>query len=175
MTDEQLIDAVARHLTSAAPTQLLRGRVLARIGEPTRAPWTRWLLPIGAAAVVALAVAVAVRDGRTPGEPSSTADASSASVAQVAPARGGDSDATPSTPASAKARHAVRRSAVPAWTEADSSWMERAVPPLPRPEAMTFESIQPIDLSIAPISVTAIVTEPLVLPPMTGGTEPSRQ
>jgi hypothetical protein len=39
---------------------------------------------------------------------------------------------------------------------------------------MSIEPIQPIDLSIAPITVTPIVTEPLAVPPLdsrSGGRE----
>jgi hypothetical protein len=84
----------------------------------------------------------------------------------AAPALGSAADAMDALLASraATARATTRRPVEP-----DPSWMEHIVPPLQAPAPLVFDSIQPIELSIAPMTVDPLVTEPLVIPPMTGG------
>lgn len=176
MTDDRLIDIVAGDLTAAAPTGALRGRVLARIAQPARSTALSWLVPAAAVttvAVVAVVVMVARRDPPVSVSPaSSILTQSSASPSTTTAA--GDAPSRPSmTAPSRPARRIERRPATPSTTEIDGQWMERIVPPLDRPAPIVLDNIQPIGLAIAPISMDPLVTEPLVLPPMTGGTSAS--
>ncbi len=156
MNHDQMIDLVARQMTEAEPPSDLRARVMAAL--PTSRPhrWIRIAIPATAIAALGLA-AVLTR----PAGPSAPAGPLGLSI-----------PSSPSGPATAVAHTTgeslgsveavVTRRQQPVHT--DDLPLASRIPPLPALTPVFIEPIQPVGLSIAPITVTPIVTEPIALP-----------
>ena len=162
MNHDQLIDTVARQMTESDPTPDFRARVIAALPARTRrSNWLRFAVP--AAALGALAIA-AVMSG-----------AAGLEWSKRPKVQGSEGPGAATTLRSVESPVVVETSASKAsgpldhWTvgpldrHADVP-LPSHVAPLDEVTPLSIEPIQPIGLSIAPITVTPIVTEPLAVP-----------
>jgi hypothetical protein len=167
---DRLITDVARGVTTGAPRADFRARVLDRIaaGAPhdrrRPAPW--WLGPAFGAAAIVLAVGVAlqVRDPRPPavGRAASAPSASAAGAA-AAVTDGGVTAPRPAT--------ADRRPPAPAPAPAPAliAWRARAIAALETIEPLAVPDFQPDGLSISQLSVAPLDVAPIVIEPIGEG------
>ena len=161
MNHDQLIDTVARQMTESDPTPDFRARVIAALPARTqRSNWLRFAVP--AAALGALAIA-AVMSG-----------AAGLEWSKRPKVQGSEGPGAATTLRSVESPVVVETSASKAsgpldrWTLGPLDRVEvplsSRVPPLDEVTPLSIAPIQPIGLSIAPITVTPIVTEPLAVP-----------
>jgi hypothetical protein len=162
------IDEVAREMTAAAPTTDLRARVMSRLEDRrSRSIW-RWMPLLTVAASVVIAVG-AWALWPPASRPVATNVTPGVATIAAAPARTApDTRATTTVEPRAHVER-VRTSQPPAeprMTEVETAWHawnERAVPALSGPSALTIDSLDHSGVSIAPIDIRPLVTEPLTI------------
>ena len=150
-----VIGAVARDMTLEEPSGAFRARVLAQLPESRTPVGLRLVFPLGSAAVLMLAWMLLGPSA----SPSVSPPASHAtSLALIRPPDlNGPHDAGPAEPPT----RTVRRVGSPAAMSAeDLAWHSRAIAPLPAFAPIELPAIQPTALSITPISMDPIVTDP---------------
>ena len=164
MTEYDVIDVVARHMTAAEPSADFRARVVAQL--PDRRPATRRWMVVPACAAAALAIGIVVVSNRPQLIPSTLPVAASVAVVRSEPATAGAvtriENALQTT--SVRRRSATLQVLPPEESQADRDWLNRAVPPLLPADPIVLGAIQPSAISIAPITVNPIVPD---LPPAT--------
>jgi len=169
MTHDHIIDLVARQMTEAEPPADLRARVIAAL-PPTRRPrWIRMTIPAGAIAALAI---IALMSG--------TVWLERSNGPAVQGSKGPDAATTTRVvaPAVAEASAGATTGPLDRWTVGPLDRVDVPLPsrvaPLEEVVPLSIEPIQPIGVSIAPITVTPLVTEPLVVPALdarSGGRE----
>ena len=167
------IDTVARRLTAGDAPANLRAAVVARLDDRRSPAWWRQPLPAFAAViVVAIAGGVTIMQVRAPRANGTTAAPTVASALPLAapqPSLAPPAPMTASAPAGAaspRTRSAARPSREPG--EAELAWHTRRIPALVAPDAIAFDEIQPVALTMPLLNVTPIVTPPIA-PPADGG------
>jgi hypothetical protein len=167
MSDERLIDDVARQMTEGQPSANFRARVIAGIeNRPRRTTRNAWLLaPVAAAAMAFIAIVLFRGDHGAVRGPDPAGPRASKTIAQAAPppasTRRLDS-AAPAAEASPNGpipRRALQRESAGATTDLNAL----APPPLEMPTleitSITAESIPVAPMeTIAPIPVTPLPT-----------------
>jgi hypothetical protein len=167
MSDERLIDDVARQMTEGQPSADFRARVIAGIeNRPRRTTRSAWLLaPVAATALAFIAVVLFRGDhGAVPG-PDPAGPRASTAIAQAAPpaasARRPDSavlgaEASPNRPIPRRAR---QRESAGATADLDALGPPRLEMPTFEITSIAAESIPVAPMeTIAPIPVTPLPT-----------------
>jgi cytoskeletal protein RodZ len=197
MKPDELVDMVARQMTSLDRAPELRARVVSRLPRVRRRDW-RWIVaPIGVAALLALALALWLPRGSAPrGETQTNLSAGAEIVTPaVEPARAGEAETAASsseaaTPAQVPERLAAARSTAPASdrlsaSAASMNAFEEAelpdenatlIPTLPllaSPEPLVVavapaEALAMPMLAIAPIPASTLVIPPLAIAALPG-------
>jgi hypothetical protein len=188
MKRDELVDAVARQMTSLDRSPELRARVVSRLRRGPRRDW-RWIAgPVGVAALVALALWIP--RGLTPQGESQTSRSARAEIVTptVKPPRVGEVEtaaAPPQTPTPAQepVRPAAARSAAPAdrltATAASMKAFEdraelpdenappiRTLPLLASPEPLVVAVAPAEALAMPTLAIVPIPTSMLVIPPL---------
>ena len=158
MNHDYLIDLVARQMTEAEPPSDLRARVIAALPARTPHRWMRIAIP---ATAIAGLVIIAMMNG------AAWLERSKGPTVQGSE---GPGDVTPvESPAVAEASAGTATGPLDRWTfgpldRAADVPLSSHIEPLAAVVPLSIEPIQPIRVSIAPITVTPIVTEPLTVP-----------
>ncbi len=169
MNADELIDDVARQMTTPQVRPALRTRVMATIGDARQERTHGWLVPIAASATVA---ALALAWFMLPAPPV----AEVTPVAQQAPAIA-TTPAVVEEPVSVAGARATpvpspAQQAAVAAPVAINAWMDEppvdfpALPPLPGPPSIVIEPIVWDEVTIAPIAVTLIELQALSIEPL---------
>jgi negative regulator of sigma E activity len=167
MSDERLIEDVARQMTEGQPSADFRARVIAALDNPPRRTTrSAWLLaPVAATALAFIAVVVFRDDHEAARRPDPAGPRASTAIAQTAPPAGSarrpdsavlSAEASPNGPVPRRARQ-------PESTDAAADLNALAPPPLEMPTleitSITAESIPVAPMeTIAPIPVTPLPT-----------------
>jgi hypothetical protein len=159
MNHDALVARVAHDMTAGEPAPDFRARTLARLAERPPRPWVRLLLPAGAVAALAVTVVLVRPAGpdrlAVAGPGTGGASRPGASVAAPALPIAALSSVAPTVPVAAPQMPAPDEAAVDAPPlAADEPPM---LEPLPLPEPLVIEPIQPIPPSITPITVDPII------------------
>jgi hypothetical protein len=165
MSDERLIDDVARQMTEGQPSANFRARVIAGIeNRPRRTTRNAWLLaPVAAAALAFIAIVVFRGDHEAARRPDPVGPRASETIARaVPPPESARPDPVPGADGSPKGR-VRRRAPKQDSTDAAADLKALAPPPLEMPTlkitSITAESIPVAPMeTIAPIPVTPLPT-----------------
>ncbi len=161
------IDRIARQLVDAEPSADLEARIRARLDLVQTAgrtmSWWLWRVgaPLGAAAAVALALAVQGPESRVQ---SPVVENQPAEVRQTASAVRQTNTSPVRTLPPFRHYGSAQRGQVSALSMDELAWMDRRFPALEpvdalRVEQLTYASIQPEALSITPLLMTAMRTD----------------
>ena len=159
MSADNLIDRVAREMTTAVPTPDLARRVRDRIAEtPQSRTWGWRLVPVAGLAAAAVILATLTRDTTSEIVPAATTSEVAAAATERNDLRG-PVTVTETTSEVVPTGNSARPSDLRGPDVAATAWHARAVPTLPAIEPLAIERIQPTRLSIPLLEV-----EPLVVP-----------
>ena len=154
MNLDDRVDLVARTMTDADPSPDFRARVLAALPQHRPRPWPRLAMPVAAAILVGTVAWLAGSSAHRNFGPSVT-NRPTVTTAALDPAL------VPVVPV-------VRVvPVVPVVPVEDPAWRARAIPRLETADALALGRIQPIALSIAPITMEPIAPpDPIALAPI---------
>jgi hypothetical protein len=168
MNHDALIDRIARDMTDAEPRADFRARVLSHVAPRPRWPrlTIRAALVATAAAICAWALLPSNHITAPVERPNLGVRAMNDAASAPQPLQAVDQLET--------SRRPTRVHLIPRVSAEELAWRARAIPPLPPAQPLQVDSIQPQPLSIAPITVHPIVSDPLTLAAIdvrTGGRE----
>jgi hypothetical protein len=174
MNADELIDDVARQMTTPQTRPALRARVVATLDDARQEPARGWRLPAAAGATLAaLALAWFVLPSRQVTNETPMARQAPA----IAPGRTGVGPTPPievatTAPVPAPAPASTRRAATVA-AVTTITWLDEApagiptLPPLAGPQPIVIEPITWDDVTIPPLAVELIEVKALVVEPLT--------
>lgn len=157
------VDTIARQMTAGAPAGSMRALVLVRLPSRRRHR-TLWLAVPAAAGVLLLIVLVAV--ARRPAPPVGelpVAVATAPASARPAPSLTSVPEAQP-VGVTAASRASLGRAPVHALPPARLPGLQ----PVPPPDVLRLDAVQPEGVDIPQLHIEPIATEPLRIPPLSG-------
>jgi hypothetical protein len=158
MNLDDRVDLVARTMTDAHPSPDFRARVLAALPQHRPRPWPRFAMPVAAAILIGTIAWLAGSSAHRNFGPSVTS-APAVTTAALDPALVPVVPVVPVVPAFAQATAGK--------PVEDPAWRARAIPRLETADALALGRIQPIALSIAPITMEPITPpDPIALAPI---------
>jgi hypothetical protein len=170
---DDVINQVAREMTAAEPMADIRARVLIRLDERPACGIWRWMPLVTFAASVVIVVGAwalwprTARPNETPPIAIARTEPAIAPLDTRALAASGAADGV----VRVQRVSGTRRTAPEAMSDAELAWNERAVPALPGPAALTIDPLDHPGVTIAPIEIHPLVTEPLAIKAIGAGSE----